>query len=324
MKKIILCLVLVTVPSCCRFLQNDKTLRVMSYNVQNLFDDISSGSEYDEFDPANGTWTSKLYHLKLCAIADVIACEEAGGPDIILLQEIENERAVSDLADGYLKSKSYKYYFVSQEDFGSIHTAVISRFPILSARAHRIWGKDFSDQRFIMQYRIDFYGKDLFVFNNHWKSKSGNSGETERAAAAAALGAAISKLSSKYDSPLIIAGGDFNSSLAEETPFAKTPLGDSSGFIVELGPGPIATSETANLVFYKPDNGMGSYVYRDEWEAIDMLMVSKGVADNFNTRLFYVNPDFLLNSRGYPSAFSSISAEGYSDHLPLCMELESF
>jgi len=47
-------------------------LTLMSYNVENLFDDVHNGSEYREFDPGRGTWNAEFFKVRIKSIAEVV------------------------------------------------------------------------------------------------------------------------------------------------------------------------------------------------------------------------------------------------------------
>ena len=38
-----------------------RSIRVMSFNVENMFDGAEQGSEYAKYNPKNGNWTEKDY-----------------------------------------------------------------------------------------------------------------------------------------------------------------------------------------------------------------------------------------------------------------------
>ena len=72
-------------------------LTIMSYNVENLFDDVRDGTEYREFDPGRGAWNTESFQLRIKALSEVVRKAVPGGPDILLLQEVENENALQVL-----------------------------------------------------------------------------------------------------------------------------------------------------------------------------------------------------------------------------------
>ena len=275
----------------------------MTYNVQNLFDDVSQGSEYAAVNPAGGRWNSNLYHLKLCAVADVITCSNSLNPDIVLLQEVENINVIKELSETYLKGEGYSYLHISTEDYGAVHTAILSRYPISAVYSHRVWGTELKDQRFIMEYSIKVGEKEVLIFNNHWKSKSG-SGNSDRERQAAAELLIYKAKNGAADNPYIVAAGDFNNELA------KSPFFDS---FAEAG------AVLGELFYMKPANGDGSYVYKQEWLGIDLFLLSEAVVMEMEPEVVYNNSDYLLNSYGFPSKFNTDAASGYSDHLPVIL-----
>ena len=273
----------------CCLVPADNELVVMTWNVQNLFDAVSQGSEYPEFDPESGTWNTFLYHLKLAATAEVIKSPESGNPDVLLLQEVENAGVVQDLLNTYLKGSGYEFTDISGEDYGAVHTAILSRYPLENIQSHAVWGSGLSEQRFIMEYRLKVNGRNVIIFNDHWKSKAGSDpGTEERLAAAAVLEAA--SLNALEESSLVVAGGDFN---CEYDTFSMS-----------------------GLSWEKPENCEGSYVYKREWEAIDMLLLSENMRKKLKDMMYYPG-DLMKNSLGFPVPFNAYSGQGYSDHLPL-------
>ena len=65
-----------------------ETLRVLSYNVQNLFDDVEDGREYPEFRAPGGS--SAHFDTKVGNIARVIRNAAPRPPHVIALQEVES------------------------------------------------------------------------------------------------------------------------------------------------------------------------------------------------------------------------------------------
>ena len=93
----------------------DHSLLLMSYNVENLFDSVDDGTEYPEFDPQYGRWGIGEYYAKLKAVAGVIRrANEGRGPDLIAFQEVEKEEVLSTLQKEFLLDLGYS--FVSNEN----------------------------------------------------------------------------------------------------------------------------------------------------------------------------------------------------------------
>ena len=53
-----------------------RRITVLAYNAENLFDDVSNGTEYREYDPATGEWSSELFHIKMQHLAEVLRAEK--------------------------------------------------------------------------------------------------------------------------------------------------------------------------------------------------------------------------------------------------------
>ena len=71
------------------------TIKIASYNVENLFDLYRSGQEYTEYIPfTRSQWNRKNFSIKIEHIARVIYDLDA---DIIALQEIESKEALNAL-----------------------------------------------------------------------------------------------------------------------------------------------------------------------------------------------------------------------------------
>ncbi len=103
-------------------------LRLVSYNVENLFDDHDDpalSGRYEDIDD-----TKPADHLK--ALADTIRLLD---PDVLALQEVESEQALLWFRDGYLNGMGYDY-FASPDagDERGIEQAVLSRYPIVETK----------------------------------------------------------------------------------------------------------------------------------------------------------------------------------------------
>ncbi len=84
------------------------TIRIATYNVENLFDLQRSGNEYAEYIPnTRWKWNVKNYRKKLKNIARVIRDIH---PDIIGLQEIESPQALRDLQTELKRQGLYLRY----------------------------------------------------------------------------------------------------------------------------------------------------------------------------------------------------------------------
>lgn len=315
---------------------------VMTYNVQNLFDAKYDGSEYPDYDPSGGDWNEELFHQKLLAISDVLSLYPTGGADIILLQEVENLHALDVLRSHYLKGGGYKYAAISDGEGQAVNCAVLSRFPIIEVKSHSVSVEGEKAGRPILECRVNIGSRELVLFNSHWKSKSGGAEETEnlRRAAAALVRRRLEEVGLREPSLSLMVAGDLNECADEWCRVDgryQTALKPYEDFAAEAGSDRQALYLTGDFssISEEPQTGVlfspwlegcdfsGSYAYKGEWETIDHFLLNRSFSngEGIEYRGFQVlHPDELLNSDGYPWAWTSYSGSGYSDHLPLLLE----
>lgn len=312
---------------------------IMSWNVQNFFDDVDDGSEYWDFDPGNGEWNTDLFNQKAAALAEVITAAAPGGPDIVLLQEIENENALSLLNDGYLKALSYNWAIFMPTEDSAIGCGLLSRQPVIEVKSHAVnsggscAGRNISE----IDFRISGSGAALKVFVNHWKSKLGGAAETEdrRMASAGLLRSLVFEALAAESSLSVIAAGDFNESYDEwdrvdgEYPTAIQPYpesGSAAGGLLYYTASSEDMSGGGTECLYNPwidSDCRGSYCYDGVWETIDQFFLSEAAFDgegleysDFRT----VELDFNTADDGTPLRWITSSASGCSDHFPVLIE----
>lgn len=194
-----------------------EALSILTYNVENLFDDVDNDSEYYEYDPGGGEWSTTDFHTKLVHVAEVLKTAVEGGADIVALQEIENQNTLAILNDEYLKGMRYRYSALIPTREAAVNTAVLSRFPLTQARSHAIRLEGSEGVRNILEVGISVNESKLVLFNNHWKSKSGGAEQTEalRVEAAGVLARRIRELRDEAPGTDIVAAGDFNENIDE-------------------------------------------------------------------------------------------------------------
>ena len=301
----------------------------MSYNCQNLFDDVDQGTEYAEYDPSSGEWTRDCYLAKLASVAAAVR-KAPLKPDLLLLQEIENGAVVQKLCDEFLPFGGYEFIAAPAVDGAAVRTAVASRVPVTDLRVHRPGGGE--GERNILEFRIEVEGEAIVCFNNHWKSRLGGEEETEpeRIRAARLVLRRLNELwVSEPELPVVIAG-DLN-----EDPFATSP-----GFPTALAPVAAARAADAVLRFmpggdperpafpllrsgWNSGEGNGSYYYAGRWQRIDHFFWNGALEDGrgWEAVRMQVLDDPLLLENGIPHSFDAAAMDGYSDHLPLLLEL---
>ena len=155
------------------------SLTVMTYNVENLFDDIDNGTEYSDYDPGEGAWSTESFHAKLANISEVLRTAGSNGVDIIALQEVESAHALDLLKDSYLNGMGYRYAVISPDEGAAVRVSFLSRLPLQDVRTHRVQVKGEYPSRSLLEVRVEFHGHSLVLINCHWKSKSGGARKTE-------------------------------------------------------------------------------------------------------------------------------------------------
>jgi endonuclease/exonuclease/phosphatase family metal-dependent hydrolase len=315
---------------------------VVSYNVENLFDDRYEGREYPEY--SGERWSRELYNRKLSAIARAVKAASARGADILCFQEIESELALRELRDRHLRGSGYRYLvFVPQEQVATT-VACLSRIPIARTRVHTVGSLDGVPLRHILELQVEYEGSILYLFNNHWKSKTGGVEQTASARwrAAEVLTARIRGILQSSPEADLLVLGDLNENLDEydqaegryrtaTAPDGATdPVPEVSALFIT------ANQERAGLrsdrvVLYEPwyelpPEQRGSSVYQGRWQTPDRILLSAGLFDragfSYSPGSFEaVRASFLIDPQsGFPRRWSHNRGgadHGTSDHLPL-------
>jgi endonuclease/exonuclease/phosphatase family metal-dependent hydrolase len=312
-----------------------ETMRIATYNVENLFDLQRSGNEYAEYIPNTPwQWNAKNYRIKLKNIARVIADIQ---PDVIGLQEIESMQALRDLQAELNRAGLYlRYRAIADAKPSSVKTALLSRFPIKVKREIQVTnGRRI---RNILEVRLDTGGEPLYVFVNHWKSKSGP--ESLRLLSAKAL---KKRLDALGDVSYVLLG-DFNSDYDEKHLFVrKRKHNDTNGvtgindvlktMINEKGVGyaqlKSCNSCAYNLWYELPGLQRWSHNFYGQKEALDHIIIAPALADGKGNEYIKgsfkrFHPDYLFTKKGalfrwqrsrtYPKHHIG---RGFSDHLPI-------
>jgi endonuclease/exonuclease/phosphatase family metal-dependent hydrolase len=324
-------------------------LTLMSYNVENLFDEVRNGTEYREFDPGRSTWNAEFFRVRIDSIAEVVRKAVAGGPDILLLQEIENEHALQTLAEEGLGGLGYAWRALVPKKNLAANVAVLSRLPIARVRAHAVgpWNGR-TPVRDVIEVEIEQGGHTLYVFNNHWKAKTDGVKATEpsRIQSATVLALRVREILAQDPSADILVAGDMNESTDE---YARTGRKYQTALLLDSETTPrkyarqsIFLSANARalgamgerLVLYDPwfeleSARRGSYSYHGQWLTVDHILLSAGLFDSrgFSYRWGSFGPvrlPFLFSPEGLPKRWTGLtSGRGYSDHLPLLITLDT-
>ena len=309
-------------------------MKIATYNVEALFDLERKGYKYKEYKPyGKSLWNKKNYNIKLNNIARVIKDIDA---DIIALQEIHSLNALKDLRFK-LKQKGlyYKYYKIADKKDSAIKVAVLSKIPFIYSKEVKVTST--YKYRNIQELKFKVGKNNFYLFNNHWKAKSGP--ESMRMVSAKKLRDRIEEIG--YDKNIILVG-DFNSHYEENILFLKNRRhNDTNG---RTGINDILRTKyqtkKAKDTKYKKDSFYNlwydaeeqdrySYIFRGNKEALDNILVSQSILDKKN--MYYkdssirnISKDYMMYKGKYPYRWSISKArtpkhkgKGYSDHLPV-------
>jgi len=313
------------------------TLKIATYNVENLFDLKRSGYEYKEYIPyTKANWNDRTYKIKLHNIAKVIKDINA---DIIALQEIESLQALKDLR--YTLKRMglyYQYYKIADLKNTTVKVAILSKIPFVSTTEIAVTGS--YKYRNILEAKFKIGNEYLYLLVNHWKSKAGP--ESMRIVSAKKLQKRVQELGVDKN---IIALGDFNSDYEEYIRFKRKRKHNDTDGITGINHilGTINYKEDAkhteiskgdfyNLWYDEADREKRfSYKYRGKKEAMDSILITSALLDKKG--LDYKPGTIHLLQKPYLFRKKSIHrwyikwgkprrhyGSGYSDHLPVIAE----
>lgn len=314
MKKFILIVFILSTSCCLENAPKGDVITVMSWNVQNLFDGVDDGYEYSEFSVSKGLWSDDLYRKRLKLLSRII---KLNNPSIVAFQEIEGAKVLSDFRDAYLKD--YKY-LTSTADDGAIQIGFLSKYPITSV-GHIHPGGESKGIRTLLEVSFDIDGHKIILINNHWKSKRGGFTEDLRLLSAKSLKKRLSELE---DSEVVVLG-DLNENYDEYQRIRKSY--NTALMFNEVGDGLTLTNGRVEPGFlYTPWHKSklpGSYIYRGEWESIDHFLLNRSLmnSDGFTYSSFRVDSRTELYDGFKILKWSNDFQAGYSDHLPIILEL---
>lgn len=309
------------------------------YNQENLFDTIDDPHKNDnEFLPGSkNNWNSTRYLDKLTHMAEVIsAMNQANGPDVLGVCEIENRAVLQDLcAQAKLKSCNYGIVHFESPDERSIDNALLykqSKFKVIRAIPYpiRIDSLPHFKTRDILMVQLQVQSDNkakssLVVLVNHFPSRSGGQGASEfkRYRAATILRHIFDSIQQVSPGQAVIAMGDFN----------DEPTDPSMDSI--LGATPDVNSTLYNPMYALKESGQGSYLYRKHWDMLDQFILNKALTQGKNTWRYqsgsagiFKEPWMLETEPAHAGAPKRTFAggkylNGYSDHLPVFLYLNT-
>lgn len=319
----------------------------MTYNVENLFDTKHDDGKSDyTFLPLTvkdkskkqkkycetikvPKWKDECFNLDWSesnlkskmknTAAAILQVNDGKGPDVLILQEIENKRVLTELVRTYLSGANYtSILLIEGNDIRGIDTAIVTRLPVVGEPIlHevpfvQISGEELKDTRGILEAELELPNQEkLFVYANHFPAPF-----HKREYRIQAYNYLSSLMRNKGETALQIAGGDFNTPGTESKKY--------NVLIDHVQPNWII----AHQVAYKGQEGSSYYPKDKTWSFLDMLLLSKPFSDGKGWE--WVPGSFVvankasgqLTPEGFPQGFDTRTGAGMSDHLPLYLEIE--
>lgn len=279
-----------------------RSLQMMSYNVENLFDtrhDVVNGKEKKDwsFLPKDtpgkkeacdaeknrrykkecfaADWTEARLEIKLSQISDVVS-KEMTPPDFLALIEVENADVVSRLA----KKLGYENFEITESpDERGIDVALLYKTAKdikKISRAEHVVPVDYATRNILeVEFLID--GKyPLTIFVNHWPSLANP--DSWRIKAAEVLAGRTKEILKKNPKMAIVAMGDFNT-IDENDPHPfKTVLYKDNLFIDAEQAFMTAKNVDEKA---KKEKQPGTYYFapKDQWNSLDHIFINNELSD---------------------------------------------
>lgn len=304
-----------------------QSLRVVSYNVENLFhpeqDSINTDTEWTP--DGERRWSFARYFRKEENIARVLtAIGEWDGVDIVGLQEVENEAVVKRLCHT-LRPSEYGWVHYDSPDRRGIDVALIykkARIDTLRTRAIQVEGERRTANGVSQEENVERLGMTrdilyvecladrqdtLHFFVCHLPSQRGGAAESawKRAVAKQVLQRAVDSVTAIHPQARIIVMGDMNSA----------PQEDIKGLNNRMIRDGLSVT------------GYGTHKYQGRWTCLDQFYTSPALDSVSEVKIYNAEwiqePDEkYLDLRPKRTYNGFRYQNGYSDHLPIILMLK--
>lgn len=354
-----------------------ESVMIMSYNAHNLFDAEKDPGKNDwEKLPSNypgkkeycesqkskfrkkkcleSNWTAEHVKLKIEQLKKAILMS-GEAPDVIGLQEVENDRVVRMLADSL---GGYNYVVTESPDRRGIDVAFLyknsANIKLEGYNFIRMQGENFEKYptRDLLEVRFSIFGETVYLYNNHWPAQM----------APAPVRVAVAKQVRKQVDIRIEQGshvlllGDFNTADSDfPHPFKSvllpgTPESTEKLYDVEESYNKflkaLRKKNYKEFAARKANMPPGTYFYaaKVKWNKLDRFFVNKGLIDNagldvdgssytvhshaeLTQTTDYFKGHYLYGSGMPKTPFGSRTAlnpaeAGYSDHFGVSVRLK--
>jgi predicted extracellular nuclease len=316
--------------------RGNAAIRVMFYNLENLFDTYDDTLKNDESFLPQGDhhWSNYKYYQKSNNLGRVILSVGGWeGVEIIGLCEVENLKVLKDLTQKTaLKNTNYKILHKESPDKRGIDVALLYRSDKITIDTVQyinvFLGKDQRPTRDILFATVHTSNNaKLHVFVNHWPSRYGGQmrSDPKRKMAARVVRDYVDSIMLTEPKANILLMGDFNDEPENGSIHDVLRARNDSTFK--------DTTELYNLM--SPIHGNnGTHKYQGNWGVLDQFMVSQWLFKGQNELkiidgpLVFRAPFLMTKESKYPGEkpFRTYVGfkynGGYSDHLPIFVDLQ--
>ena len=314
-KAFLICILVVLSVSSCSGqapAEGQSTVCVATWNVQNLFNAVLDGAEYDEYKPSSG-WNESMYKRRLSNAAKVLSCLPEAGEYVIVLNEIEGPYVAEGLLfQQEMRKLGLHWYACTSKEGSPIQSAVVSSLPVTGARIHEVDG----ELRPVLEVELEAAGEKIFIFAVHFKSNVGGTAQTQEARilAASVVNRIAQTVAMENPGALMLVCGDLNDECWENRTLGR------DGEIKVSG-----TFGRDSWYCFWMDEGLtfwpqGSYFYGGSWKSYDNILVSQSGGDNSGLEFMGAGVVFegiIRTADSKPFAWNRDLLSGVSDHLPV-------
>lgn len=316
--------------------QEVKRVTVMTYNVENFFDDVDDPRYPNNRETLNN---ESYVDAKAAAISRVINRFDNGrGPDVLVLTEIESQRALNALKSALPSSEDYQsqVFFDAdpnrpspKPDFRGIDVAILSKLPIASGTAPKTHVIDLTSEsrcnaennvagstRDAVEVSLELPDENtLTIFGIHFPS--GRNPTVCREIAAETVRDVANKLPQDHS---VLIAGDFNFNCGDNEQRSLQRVFSGWSLPVQLENGCVGT---------------GSHWFSREntWSYLDVITERSGsspwkvkmptfrlVINDFE-QLFFQRDVKILRPKKFRLNASDATKSGTSDHFPVAVDL---
>ncbi|MFO0552016.1 MAG: endonuclease/exonuclease/phosphatase family protein [Polyangiaceae bacterium] len=237
-------------------------IKILNWNVHNFFDTVE-----DTTNTENDSQTQAAYNNKLDAVASVIGEID---PDIIVLQEVENEAVLADI-DEALGSKYPEQDLIPGNDPRGVDIGALSKISFTSVVSHLdetfvvegTVAPEFNFTRDLLEYHFKVGDQDVVLLGVHYKAKGPPDNPDKRLAEAQRTRAIADELTAANPDLAVLVLGDYND------------LPDSPPLDAITGKAPDLYVDSAS---FAPEADRWSFDYMGAHELIDHQMANPKMA----------------------------------------------